>query len=409
MNRGSLLRRLYRFTWRYKMTPPGKLLTAIIGIASIGTVTIEVPIYFVCCGFLGLVFAAELAGSLMRPRLTVESRWPATMTAGEVATIPVRITNRTWRPALDVMLTLLDRPWRLKHVNGDVVLPRLDRHGSFEIPLQVRARGRGRLRAPSIDAHSTFPFNLVRIPGGRSTESTLLVRPAFAPLRGIRLPSDLAADVGEYAPSGETGESIEYLGNREYTPGEPIRRLDFRAWARVGRPVVREYQNEQASRIGILVDTLQGNRRGRAWRARMEGAIATAAAITDGTLRSGYDVGLLATGTDLYLFDEAGSQRLDSVLDLLAEVRRTDASSYHRMVDDLIDETQPLAGLMVLLTDWDEPRRALLDKLREEGPLMRVFLLDDDQTRRQIADDDLASEVERIDLTALTAGEIAEL
>ena len=215
MFRGSLFRRLYQFTWRYKMTPAGKLLTAIIGVASIGTVTIDVPIYQICCAFLGLIFAAELSGVLMRPRLTVQPRWPETLTVGEETTVPVRVANKTWRPTFDVMLTLLERPRSLRHTNGDVVVERIDRSQPQDIPLKVRPSGRGRMRLPAIDAHSTFPFNLVRIPGGQSGRHSLLVRPSFRPLRLRSLPSDAYAEMGEYSPSGQTGESNEYLGNRE--------------------------------------------------------------------------------------------------------------------------------------------------------------------------------------------------
>ena len=406
----SLVGRLYRFTWRYKMTPPGKLLTAIIGIASIGTVSVEVPIYFVCFGFLGLIFAAELTGALMRPRLLVEPRWPATLTAGETATVPVRVTNRTWRPALDVMLTLLERPRRLRHVNGDVVVSRLGRGANYEMPLQLRPSRRGRLRVPAVDAHSTFPFNLVRIPGGRSAEVNLLVRPSFTPLASLRLPVDAAADVGEYAPSGEPGESIEYLGNREYTPGEPIRRLDFRAWARTGSPVVREYQNEQASRVGVVIDSYLP-KRPRGGAKRIEAAISLGVAACDAILGAGYDVGVLATGTDLYAFDEPEPDRLGRLLDLLAELRPTESPSYERMRDDLLDEVAPLAAVVVVAATASPELVALVTHLAEDGPPVRVLLLSDDAT-----DDDAAAavaslgcEVDVIPAADVSAGEVTSL
>ena len=407
MARGSLLNRLYRFTWRYKMTPPGKLLTAMIGVASVGTITVEVPIYQICCAFLGLIFAAELTGSLLRPRLAVSPRWPATMTAGEETTVPVRLRNTTWRPALEIMLTLLERPRSLRHTNGELMLDRIGRGEETELPLRLRARSRGRLTLPAVDAHSTFPFNLVRIPGGQSETHELLVRPAFAPLRLTRLPSDAFAEVGEYSPSGRSGESIEYLGNREYTPGEPVRRLDVRAWARVGHPVVREYQDEQGSRLGIVVDTRLPAKRRKAAAERMEAAISLAAGIAASLLDTGYDVGLLATGTDLYAFDRSETDRLDTVLDLLGEIEPTPYDSLGRMAEDLIDRAERLAGLFVVLADWDESRERLLKKLDEAGVMCRVVLATDPRTT--LALPETAIEYDTVDAGAVRRGEVGEL
>ena len=412
MSSRSPLQRLYRFTWRYKMTPPGKLLTAMIGIASIGTVSTEVPIYFVCCGFLGLIFAAELTGAILRPRLRVEPRWPATLTAGEAATIPVRVTNLSWRPALDVMLTLLERPRRVRHVNGDVVVSRMGKAAAMDIPLELKPMRRGPLRVPAVDAHSTFPFNLVRIPGGRSQPRSLLVRPTFVPLAGVRLPHEIAADLGEYAPSGDPGESIEYLGNRDYTPGEPIKRLDFRAWARTGTPVVREYQNEQATRIGVVIDSLLPRRYRRRAERRLEASISLGVAVCDAVLRGGYDVGLLATGTDLYAFDEPDADRLGQLLDLLAELMPTPFPSYARMVDDLLAEADSLAAVVVIVTEADEETLTLLRRLHDEGPAVRAIWVTDDrepggETAARIAA--LPVELEPVSAAAILAGDVETL
>jgi hypothetical protein len=34
-----------------------------------------------------------------------------------------------------------------------------------------------------------------------------------------------------------------------------VRRIDFRSWARLGKPVVREYQEEYYCRIALILDT----------------------------------------------------------------------------------------------------------------------------------------------------------
>src|SRR5690606_9638593 len=63
-----------------------------------------------------------------------------------------------------------------------------------------------------------------------------------------------------YQPGGANitqgvGHSPEFVGNREYVAGEPARRIDSRAWARTGKPVVKEYHEEYVSRIALILDT----------------------------------------------------------------------------------------------------------------------------------------------------------
>lgn len=375
----SLLRRLYRFTWRYKMTPAGKLMTGVIAMASVGTVTVDAPVYLVCCVMLGLLLAAELCGVMVKPSLSVAAEWPATMTAGETSRVPVRLTNRSsWRPAYDLMLLVPERPGSLHHVNAAEFLPRLGPQQSAGVDVELQPQTRGRLRIEGLDVHSTFPFNLIRIPGGRTGPQTVTVLPSYTPLIRLDLPVDEAAAAGQFVLSGNAGESTEYLGNRDYTPGEPVRRLDFRAWARLGRPVVREYQDEHASRVAVLVDTLT-TPPVKDSAARTEAAISLAAAVIDAALYDDFQIGVFATATDvLTLPDTSREQRLDDLLLRLATTVPTRQPVYDAMTPTLLTELEAVSAAVLILTDVDGPRRQLVDALAAEGPPLKVIVVGGD-------------------------------
>ena len=44
---------------------------------------------------------------------------------------------------------------------------------------------------------------------------------------------------------------------RDYRPGDPLRRIHWKSWAKTGRPVVKEYQDEFFVRHGLILDTFQ--------------------------------------------------------------------------------------------------------------------------------------------------------
>lgn len=54
--------------------------------------------------------------------------------------------------------------------------------------------------------------------------------------------------------SRQKGAGLEFLGHREYAPGDDLRRLDHRALMRHGRYLVREFQIETERPLHLIVD-----------------------------------------------------------------------------------------------------------------------------------------------------------
>jgi uncharacterized protein (DUF58 family) len=71
------------------------------------------------------------------------------------------------------------------------------------------------------------------------------------------------------------GEARELSGVRPYRPGDRLRDVHARTWARTGLPHVREYHQEYFSRIGLLLDT--DRKDGAVTEEEFEGAISLAA------------------------------------------------------------------------------------------------------------------------------------
>ncbi len=50
------------------------------------------------------------------------------------------------------------------------------------------------------------------------------------------------------------GESIDFVDFREYTPGDDYRRIDHLLWARLGVPLIREFEAEREMSVRVVVD-----------------------------------------------------------------------------------------------------------------------------------------------------------
>ncbi|MDA0284619.1 MAG: DUF58 domain-containing protein, partial [Planctomycetota bacterium] len=314
--------RYFRYLWRYKLTPAGRFLFWSVLFTSAGMATVAMPVYQIFCVLFSAYLVVWLTNLMFRPRLTVRGNLPTRVTAGELITCDIELTNDSWRPAYDLMLWLIGLQKSVRFESANTAIPRLAPGQSGILPLVLRPLRRGVYEMPDLRPHSTFPFNLMRSGSTRFPLKPLIVMPQFHVLRAIDVPVGLRYQPGGVALSSNVGESPEYIGNRDYVPGEPIRRLDFRSWARLARPVVREYQEEYYCRIALILDTWIPQRRTPPEGfPELEAAISLSASIADSLCATEHLIDIFAAGPELYVF-RAGRQlaHFDNVLEILASV-----------------------------------------------------------------------------------------
>lgn len=92
------------------------------------------------------------------------------------------------------------------------------------------------------------------------------------------------------------GLSVEFLDYRDYQPGDDLRRVDWRLFARSDRLSVKRYEQETNARATLLLDTSasMAYRGARAWASKLEAAKTVAFALARLLLRQNDAVGLLA-------------------------------------------------------------------------------------------------------------------
>jgi uncharacterized protein (DUF58 family) len=246
------------------------------------------------------------------------------------------------------------------------------------VTVSLTPKRRGRFQLPDLRAYSTFPFYLGRSGKVSKAVPPLVVLPSFEPLAGLTLPVGTRYQPGGIALTSHVGESPEYIGNREYVPGEPVRRLDFRAWARTGRPVVREYQEEYYCRVALILDTFvaPGRRAGPNGFDELEAGISLAAALAEALSGGEYVIDLFAAGPDLHVFRSGRHMaHFDSVLEILAGVDACRTDPFERLGPAVADELARISTAVVVLLDWTPSRRALLEQVAEAGCRLKTLLV----------------------------------
>ena len=305
--------------WRNELTDGGKVLVWCIALSGIGTVSVQMPLYQAFCALVMLLAVTSGACSLLRPKLTVVPTLPPRATAGVPVEGAATLTNRRrWLPAFDVCVGFHDLPGAFAETPERVAVPYLPAGATAAATFALAPLRRGRHDLPPLRAWSAFPFSVGRGGGRKGVDAgSLLVRPAFRPMTDFPLPAGGGRGDGGRDAGARPGESPEFLGNRELLPGEHARRLDVRAWARTGRPVVRQYREENPAGVALLLDPRPGGEPPE----RFEAAVERTAALADAVARGGGALAVYADGAVVRTF-RPGDRRFarEAVLDALATV-----------------------------------------------------------------------------------------
>ncbi|MDZ4857456.1 MAG: DUF58 domain-containing protein [Candidatus Hydrogenedentes bacterium] len=385
MKRGqtSDFERLARYLLYFKMTSRGRALLVVGVISGLIGHPLQLPILYLFSALFALGYVALVINSLMRPRFEVSGAFPSLVSAGQPVTGWFSITNRARRNAYDVGANFFAVDPSLRMREHAEMHAQLEPGARVTIPITITPRQRGIYRLPPLRAFTSFPFSICRNGRAAHLGSPLIVAPSFHPIARIDVPVGRRYQPGGIALTSDVGESPEYIGNREYRPGDPPRRIDFKSWARLSRPVVREYQEEFYCRIALVLDTYVVKRRlrPRAGAQQLEAAVSISAAIADALANGEYIIDIFAAGPELYVF-RAGrhTAHFENVLEILAcvDVCRTDP--FEVVAPALADELSRISTVVCVLLDWDSSRQKLVQAALEAGCDVKVVLVRDTAT-----------------------------
>ena len=368
------------YIWLYPFTPAGKVMMVALGVsAAAGSITDEMPIYQLPMTILVLVLVTSAVASMLRwLNVSIAGTWPDRVTAGQPVRVDFTVTNQSRWPLLDVAIDCFKLPSSWKVISDERMVPTLPPGQSVTLPIRVTPRRRGLYQLPPLRAFSTFPFNLFRNQLGRKESSAVLVLPKFESLARINLQVGHRYQPGGISFTSQIGESPEYIGNRDYMPGDSPRHIDFRSWARLARPVVREFQEEYFHRLGLVVDTFVPRRR-FTWQRddrALEAAVSLTASVAEVFSRGEHLLDVFAAGPELHVFRTGrNTTPIGTVLEILASVPACRENPFDRITAALSNELPHISSIVCIFLDWDDSRRRLVQAALDHGCIVKVVII----------------------------------
>jgi uncharacterized protein (DUF58 family) len=160
------------------------------------------------------------------------------------------------------------------------------------------------------------------------------------------------------------GEGQSFAGLREYALGDDPRKMDWKATARRGKPIVREYTIERSQSVLTLVDAGRGMTQLAGKLSRFEHAITSALILTDVAATAGDRVGTLVFDDAIRAFIPAERSRgaLGRIRDTYTPLQPSLAEPDYASAFRFLSAHQRKRALIVLFTDVLDVRasRALL-------------------------------------------------
>ncbi len=256
--------------------------------------------------------------------------------------------------------------------SSDLAMPALAPLQSAEVRTQITPLRRGVLRFEGLIVARPDPLGLSRAFRRLALPQSVLVLPRRYRLPPFALPGTMKYQQGGIALAAAVGESEECIALREYRRGDPLRRIHWRSWARTGRPIVKEYQDEFFVRHALVLDTFAVPGGGTVFEEAV--SLAASLACTIQTQESLLD--LMFVGPQAFCFTTGrGLAHTEQMLEILASVRACREKPFTTLTNLVVEHAAAMSGCLCILVSWDDARRELVRVLQSLGVPLRVFLI----------------------------------
>jgi uncharacterized protein (DUF58 family) len=271
--------------------------------------------------------------------------------------VVVRLENAARRP---LRLEVADAP--------PAELDAAGHRGRFTLPAaeaaalayDVTPRARGRFAFGDLHVRAAGPLGLAarqwRIPLAREVR-------VYPDLRGLAtLGAGARPEAGRARARGHR-EAREFAALRAYFPGDDVRSIDWKASARRGVPVVREWQPERNQTVWLVLDCGRHlSARLPDGRAKLDHAVDAALAVARAAALRGDRVGAVLFGAEVQRVvpPSAGRRQLAPIAEALHLAEARVEESDYAAAFDALEARQRRRALVVVFTDLADPDTSAL-------------------------------------------------
>ncbi len=344
-----------------------------VGIFSLNLTTSQSYVFW--SGLFALGLTAFISNSFHRFTICIKRSIPKKVAADTVVNYSVVVENTGTKDILNLYVREENAPWNVRphheRLRGGYI-SRIKAGESIEVKMQAAFLHRGVYLLPTVRAEYIDSFGLTRSGRSFQVEDQVTVYPRTYPVATVELSRASVYQPGGVPLAASVGESPEFRSLRKYQAGDPIRHLSWKAWARHGQPIVREFQGEYFRRVAVILDTqmLKGPN------SDFEAAVSLVASVAQYFEDNEYIIDIFAAGPRVYYLCTGMSLgHVDEVLEALANVEHCRDASFPHIDEGLRSLFGRLSALVLITTDWRNDSKDFYYKIRESVPEVNLMLM----------------------------------
>jgi uncharacterized protein (DUF58 family) len=356
-----------------------------------------------------LLLAAFSFSFVFRARFSVQRLLPRFGSVGSPIRYKVIIENKTSKqqrglvlledladprknPAAEHVLVIFEwrflrvirNPRRLRRVAKveEAAIPRLAPLSSGAAEGTIIPFRRGMLRFEGVTIARPDPLGLFRSFVRMELPQSVAILPKRYLVSPLALPGSTKYQPGGIAMASSIGESEEFVSLRDYRRGDPMRHIHWKSWAKTGKPIVKEFQDEFFVRHALILDTFAGGEKAEAFEEAV--SVAASFAYTINTQESLLD--LMFVGAEAFCFTAGrGVAHMEQMLEILAAVQLCPAKRFDELQELVLKHAGLLSGCICIFLDWDESRRELVRSLHVIGVPLLVLVVAEPAGKKKLS------------------------
>jgi len=280
-----------------KLTPRGRALAAIMALLYFFANQTQVGwLYVMTALAAGLLLAACFVPRRMLRRLSLVRRINGSTTtadlelyAGDPLAVDLEFQNASRFPALQLRGAETCPPAPADDRSQPFFVSTVPPRGSLTLHYETTCARRGWFEFPPVSISTRAPFGFFAARRDLPAPTGVLVFPEYRELDHLSLFDRMPAPQNTFARLGVGGE---FIGVREFRPGDSRRHVHWRSTARAGQLIVKEFAEETQPGLTIALDLRASSNIGAGDDTSLELAIKAAATLARYAERRGLPVSL---------------------------------------------------------------------------------------------------------------------
>jgi hypothetical protein len=179
----------------------------------------------------------------------------------------------------------------------------------------------------------------------------------------------------QYHPGGinfasSIGNSDEFMSLRQYRPGDPLRNIHWRSFAKTNELVIKEFEDEHFVRHALIMDTFLNSENGELF----EAAVSTASSYITSEHSHESILDLMFVGNKIYSFSSGrGLAQPEKMVEILACTEPSEDKTILELLPLLESNIQKFSSSICVFLKWEQGHKKIYRMFKQA--LIPIFIV----------------------------------